>query len=63
MYVFIVSKVTHLGVSVNSVVGVYSEKHKAMKVLNATKSVKVSDAQWMVSIGDDKYTITKHTVC
>jgi hypothetical protein len=56
--VFILNKVSHNGVSVNSLVGVYSEFHKAMKSLGATRSTKVGEVQYMVQVGDDLYTIT-----
>lgn len=33
-----------------------------MRFLGATKATKVSEAQWMVAVGDDVYTITSMDV-
>lgn len=58
MSVLILQKVSHNGVSVNVLIGVHKEFYSCMRFLGATKSTKVSAAQWMVAVGDDLYTIT-----
>lgn len=62
MLVFILSKVIHEGIEVNSLIGAHKEFHSCMRFLGATKATKVSEAQWMVAVGDDVYTITSMDV-
>ena len=59
---FILNQVVVDSLSVNITIGVYTEFYIAMKALGATKSTKVSEAQWMVAVGDDMYTITQMEV-
>ena len=60
--VFILNQVVVDSLSVNITIGVYTEFHIAMKALGATKATRVSEAQWMVAVADDMYTITQMEV-
>ena len=60
--VFILNQVVVDSLSINITIGVYTEFYIAMKALGATKATRVSEAQWMVAVADDMYTITQMEV-